>query len=396
MSKTTPQHEAPTRREYVKYGGTIIGGGLLAGCVSENPSEELEDTDSGEPSEDTSYAVEIEPPGEISFEEVPETYVSWVGDWAEMAAILGRGDGFQAVVDDYPSYFIPEELADEIGLEINRDLLTLISEESIDKEVFYEINADLHFLDRGNLANFGINEADVEEISENIGPVCGHDIFVGDSVEELPYERYTMYEAFETVAQIFREQAKFEAFEAVHDEMIAEIDQQLSSQNDRLTVAFLSSPPDNNTFFFATRGTTAKPYRDLKVRDALSDVEFEPSGARQIDYETLLEIDPDLISFMNVAYETDSNSQFEELYVTPMEEHPIGQQLTAVANDRIVPGPIYIQGPATNLFQTELVARTVYPEIFDEFEGIDAHPDVPEDEQLFDRDEVADIINGDL
>jgi len=26
---------APTRRDYVKYGGTVIGGGLLAGCAGQ-------------------------------------------------------------------------------------------------------------------------------------------------------------------------------------------------------------------------------------------------------------------------------------------------------------------------------------------------------------------------
>jgi hypothetical protein len=25
---------APIRREYLKYGGTVVGGGLLAGCIS--------------------------------------------------------------------------------------------------------------------------------------------------------------------------------------------------------------------------------------------------------------------------------------------------------------------------------------------------------------------------
>lgn len=42
------------------------------------------------------------------------------------------------------------------------------------------------------------------------------------------------------------------------------------------------------------------------------------------------------------------------------------------------------QGPITNLFQTELLARQQYPEAF------------PTDEQLFDRQRVRDIIAGDV
>ena len=29
------RHETPTRREYVKCGGAVVGGGLLAGCIGE-------------------------------------------------------------------------------------------------------------------------------------------------------------------------------------------------------------------------------------------------------------------------------------------------------------------------------------------------------------------------
>jgi iron complex transport system substrate-binding protein len=46
------------------------------------------------------------------------------------------------------------------------------------------------------------------------------------------------------------------------------------------------------------------------------------------------------------------------------------------------------------MFQTEMVAKQVYPDIFGEFPGL-GEP-VPESEQLFDRQRVADIINGDI
>jgi len=36
MSEDSGGHEAPTRRHYMKYGGTVVGGGLLAGCAGQS------------------------------------------------------------------------------------------------------------------------------------------------------------------------------------------------------------------------------------------------------------------------------------------------------------------------------------------------------------------------
>jgi iron complex transport system substrate-binding protein len=33
MDDDSSGHKAPTRREYMKYGGAVVGGGLLAGCL---------------------------------------------------------------------------------------------------------------------------------------------------------------------------------------------------------------------------------------------------------------------------------------------------------------------------------------------------------------------------
>ena len=61
----------------------------------------------------------------------------------------------------------------------------------------------------------------------------------------------------------------------------------------------------------------------------------------------------------------------------------------------MLPGPTAEQRPLVNAFQTELTARLFYPEAFGELD-LDAPLVVPEDEQLFDRQRVADIIDGDI
>jgi iron complex transport system substrate-binding protein len=85
--------------------------------------------------------------------------------------------------------------------------------------------------------------------------------------------------------------------------------------------------------------------------------------------------------------------QFHEQFVAPMENHEVGSQLTAVQADRILPGPTAEQGPLVNAFQTELTARLFYPAEFGELD-MAAPLDVPDEEQLFDRGRVAEIIDG--
>jgi iron complex transport system substrate-binding protein len=68
-----------------------------------------------------------------------------------------------------------------------------------------------------------------------------------------------------------------------------------------------------------------------------------------------------------------------------MQDHPVGSELTAVQNERVYRGGYLNQGPIQNLFQTERAAKQVYPDVFGE---------VTDDEELFDRQRVADIVDG--
>jgi len=52
-------------------------------------------------------------------------------------------------------------------------------------------------------------------------------------------------------------------------------------------------------------------------------------------------------------------------------------------------------GPIMNLFQIEMTAKQLYPDIFGEwptYENGDHYPEIPSAEQLFSRDRVANII----
>ncbi|MFT4884227.1 MAG: iron complex transport system substrate-binding protein, partial [Natronomonas sp.] len=96
----------------------------------------------------------------------------------------------------------------------------------------------------------------------------------------------------------------------------------------------------------------------------------------QIDYETMLEVDPD--SILIRGHETKTREEFEETVLAFMQDHDVASDLTAVQEGRVFRGgPIYA-GPIHNLFLTERFAKLYFP---DSYSG-----------DLFDREELAGII----
>jgi iron complex transport system substrate-binding protein len=399
MIDDSSNHEAPTRRDYIKYGGAVVGGGLLAGCTGEAgqttdtpTSTDTSASASTEPETDESYTVTVEPLGEFTFEEAPERYA--VNDLvaADIAHALGKSEMIAGPGDmnRWPTFFY-DQLP---GVSMNTDdALELFSESGYDQEVFYEADPDVNLIDPGMARNYmQFDEADVDELAANTGPfVTPFNVYIfADWQSDHPT---TIYEVFEQMSRVFREEDKYEAFAALHDEVISDVQSRLPPEDERPTVAIINaaSSPGNGEFYpstIDTPGTAMKPYRDLKLNDALADVETTDGT---FDYETMLEIDPEVIA---VAWQIAvPDEQFTENFVTPFENDSLGQQLQAVQNDRVIKGQHFAQGPVINLFQTEYVAKQYYPDVFGEW------PDngvVPEDERLFDRQRVADIINGEI
>lgn len=78
-----------------------------------------------------------------------------------------------------------------------------------------------------------------------------------------------------------------------------------------------------------------------------------------------------------------------------MRDSPMGQKLTAVQEDELYVGDTAYQVPSINRFQTEMLGKQRYPEQFGEWPADVASgelPDIPAEEQLFDREQLADII----
>jgi len=299
MADDTTDIETPTRREYVKYGGTVLSAGLLAGCTSDaergsratqTASGAETDTSSGE----GSYSVSMSPMGAVSFDSPPETVFTRLTHHADMAFALGRGDIVTAMhAPDYYSGLWNQFVERLPGVSL--DWTGLYSSWEPSKEKLYELDSDIHLADPAWIAkqdNWG--RADFEEIATNVSPWFGNSL--SDRHAEPPsgwegYEYYTLWEQFELVAEAFQEQARYEALAAIHDEMRSTIDANLPPESERPSAVMLAAADLDEIYAYTldNPGFLTAHTRPFGARDA-----FEGSVETNsvVDFETFLRLTP--------------------------------------------------------------------------------------------------------
>jgi iron complex transport system substrate-binding protein len=393
----------------VGQGDSDTGSGSGAGSdasTSEPTDPTATATTSQEPNAtepDTTYEACIEPAGCVAFDEVPETYLVYNGAWADMAFALGQRDGFLTAGNMIPGFFF-----EPFGLDVpaEGDLTALANWDGggWSKEVFYELDPDVILMDPNYLHGTGWDDdwdaSDTDEIRTNVAPFFGNNCRRRRTFHD--YKLYSLYGAFDRLADLFQERARYEAFATLHEEVQREIQSRLPPESDRPEIGLINggSEPSKGKFYPLNtqgEGYEMKPYRDLDVASAFPQ-SMEDDGT--IDYEQLLEVDPEIIVVhWGIGTTGDTNSfsaaAFREQYVTPMAEDPVGSQLTAIQEGNVYPGAYGEQGPIVNLLQTEMKAQQLYPEEFGAFDA-ERFPAVPEANQLFDRQRVRDIIAGAL
>ncbi|MFD1643781.1 ABC transporter substrate-binding protein [Halohasta litorea] len=380
---STPDSCDFTRRRYLTAGAGAVSTGFVAGCTGQSTDPNSENAaDSGD-----SYTVEMAPVGELSFESPPEQVTHYFPDYADMAVALGHEDSILSM--GLPSRFHTSHYDELDGVSVDTESITKLNGDNggIDKEIFYELDGDLHLIDPQWLINntaFGLEASDVDELTENVAPFVGNTIF-RRSDEWHDYEYYSLYEAFEKVAQIHREEAKFDQLKTFHDEFIADIEADLPAADSRpnalLTFAAGNEPEAFYPYRVSDQGTNKKQFHDLGIADALAETGIEglsTTDRGQIDYETILDVDPD--SILVRGHESKSREEFEETVLAFMQDHETASELTAVRNDMVFRGgPIY-SGPLHHLFLLERYATAYFPETYSG--------------ELFDRNELAGIVTG--
>jgi ABC-type Fe3+-hydroxamate transport system substrate-binding protein len=419
MGEDGCEDEAPTRRDYVRYTGAVFGGGLLAGCTGENDSgttadptataaqttATATDTETETPgSDDGSYSVRMAPMGDVEFEAVPQDVFTMLGHHADMLLALGRGDDINAMHGpDYHQALYEKLLHHLDGVSV--DWTGLYSSWPPTKEKLYELDSDVHVADPAKVATAdGWDEDDLREVAENVGPWFGNTL---SGTNRKPpegwadrYEYYTLWEIFGRVAQVFRAEDRYEALASVHESLLQTVEANLPPENERPSAAlvlFASSEEKAWGYKLNHPGYYAAHTRPMGVTDALADAVGEGYGddGRNIalDYELLLEADPDVLLVLGPMTEYFDLGEIR----TRLEENELTSALTAVQNGDVYAQGARRQGPLLNLFQLEMTAKQLYPDQFGEWPGYEngePYPDVPEAERLFDRQRVADIVTG--
>ncbi|SFG78936.1 ferrichrome-binding protein [Halopelagius inordinatus] len=406
MARERDARRAPTRRDYVKCGGALVAGGLLAGCTGDGAEPNATQTDETTESEaatrtdepaDGSYSVTMAPMGTVEFETVPESIFTRLTHLAGMAFALGRGDDVNAMhAPDYYdalwNQFTPR--LDGVSL----DWSGLYSSWNPGKENLYELDSDVHLADPASLfALDGWNMDDVAEIRENVGPWFGNKF--SDRNAEPPaewaekYQYYGLWEMFEKVAGAFREEARYEALAEVRSELLATVDENLPPAEERPTVvmAGMSDVESPYVYNVDTPGFLTAHVRPFGAVDVLG--EDIDSGA-QVDMETMLEADPDVILTLGGMHPDTDMAEIRRGF----EEHSVGRELSAVRNGRVYAQGARYQGPILNLFQTEMTAKQLYPDRFGEWPTYEEgpYPEIAESERLFDRERVAGVVRGEF
>ena len=391
MSNEDTIDDSLTRRAYLTYGGAAAAGGLLAGCTggdAESPTTgTATETSSASAAatetptaEDEPYSVTMEPVGTVEFESVPESVATFTPDYIEMLVALGHGDAAESVW--YQNRYKTMHYGELDGVSIDTSGLVSMWNDGISKELFYEIDADFHLIDPHSLTDWmdDWSQADVDEIRRNVAPFLGNLIFRRtDDWHEYRY--YTLFEAFEKVAAAFRERERYEAIRSIHQSVVADVESRLPAPEDRPNAVLVfagDEPEDFAPYRVSGTGANKEHFRTLGLSDAFEGTGIEGySGSQSVDYETLLEIDPDALLLRYHGNKT--REEFEDTTVSYVRDHDLGSELSAVQNDMVFRGsPIYC-GPLHNLFMIERYATGLYPEEFTE-------------DQLFDRDRLATII----
>lgn len=384
-----------TRRQYLQ--SAAAGTALLAGCASP-ASEDAEGDDGATTVADSSgYEASLAPVGDVSFDEPPESAFVLFPQYADMAVALGHGDAVNSIYVPEMSGPAMHNYYDRLdGVSFDYEGLPDPLADALDPEEFYDLDSDVHFLDPAYVrTQDNWDAADIEDVESSVGPWFGnfysgthaqpHDAYRDD------YEYYTLWELFGRVADVFQERERFEALRSVHEDLLATIEEALPPVDERPTAVRVTySEGSFYTYHLNKPGYWLADTRPLGARDAFADENWSNLWGT-VGYETMLDADPDVILHLWGTTPTYEMSDVRDR----LRDSEVGGRLSAVADGRVYASGMRYQGPIMNLFQLEMTAKQLYPDVFGSWPGYEdgqSYPEIPEDERLFDRDRVAGIV----
>ena len=385
----------------------LCAGGVLAALVlATNWGKEsfYRTTESGGTSTGP-YTVEMSPMGPVHFDHVPRRIVTLDANYNDILASLGQGA--KLIATGYRGNFY-DGFYNELGIKAGFDTERLKYLSSggggmFDKELLYALHADIHHIDPVQLASSrGWNQTDVDEIAHNVGPFFANRYSRDNSYNgKQPYKYYSLWELSDKVGAVYRQSARIDRLRAVYDDMMRDITAKLPpvEKRPRVGLVLYNGASGRFTPYSLGRGGFGQAqYRDVGARDAFASIESTTYGGEGnpgvlLDAEGLLALDPDVLIMPFAIYPatqaTTSRASYDRLL--KLKDDPLMRRLTAFRTGRVFPGGTPLQGPVFYLFQIEMAAKQIYPDIFGSYRD---DQNYPTGEQMFDRKRVASILSG--
>lgn len=351
------------------------------------------------------YSVSMSPMGEVRFARVPKRIITLDANYNDMLVALGQEENLVATGyrDNFFAGFYHQLAGTKVQLDPAR--LTYLATPGggmFDKELLYALRADVHHIDPVQLAaSRGWSRADVDEIARNVGPFMANrysreNNYAGSE----PYAYYTIWELSAKIAEVYRRPERIEQLKAVYDDMVAAIRAKLPPEEKRPRVGLVYHNNGRFTTYSLTHdGFGQAHYRDVGARDAFASIEERTYGGAggsagvgtALDAEGLLALNPDVLIMPFAVYPGAARTNFEQML--KLKDDPLLQRVTAFHTGRVYPGGTPLQGPLFYLFQIEMAAKQIYPEIFGPYRD---DQNYPAEEQLFDRDRIAKILTNNV
>lgn len=352
------------------------------------------------------YAVTMSPVGTVRFAHPPTRIVTQDANYNDMLVAVGHEN--KLVATGYPNNVFDGFYAQIPGTSIvslppDVTFLSSAAGGGFDKERLYSLHADIHHIDPLQLAaSRGWSFADVEEIARNVGPFFANRYSRDNAYPgKDPYEFYTLWELSDKVGQVYREEDRIAAFKAVGDKLISDIQAKLPPLEMRPRVALIYYGNGRVTPYSHSHGGFGQAqYAAIGARDVFGDgkiATYGDAGGRGtvLDIEGLLSINPDVIIMPLAIYGKQGSGQggraaYEQFM--KLQADPLGRRLKAFQERHVYPGGTPLQGPIFFLFQIEMAAKQIYPDIFGLYRDDQQYPP---DEQLFDRGRISEILTRD-
>lgn len=222
------------------------------------------------------------------------------------------------------------------------------------------------------------------------------------------YEVYSLWELSDKVAQVYKKQGVVAKIKAMSDKMAAEIQAKLPPKEKQPKVGLLFYGRNHFTPYKLYNGGYGQAqYQVVQARDAFDKLDgygnsiFKKAVKRSsaagnatsvgttTDLESLVVCNPDIIIFPMAIYSEYNKAQYQELL--SLKDDMLAHKINAFKNGRVYPGGTFFQGPIFFLFQVEMAAKQIYPEIFGPYRDDQNYPVA---EQLFSRAKLAEILKS--